>query len=118
MFGFLRDRNELYERAERRVDQMFRDEWIQEVKRLKRKGFSRTAREAIGYKEILKFLSGAYTLSEAISETKKRTRRLVKKQMTWLRHDPRVRWVSVSGNRFAGRTAQQIVKELSHQKEP
>lgn len=113
IYGLRRERKELYERVERRVDQMFDAEWVREVKRLKRIGFSKTAREAIGYHEILKFLRGECSLMDAISETKKRTRHLVKKQTTWFRKDPRIQWIPVSGNRFAAAAVRKILNNLT-----
>ena len=113
IFGFRRERAELYERIEGRVDQMFEAGWVQEVKKLKARGFSRTARGAIGYQEILEYLNGKCTLEEAILRTKKRTRHLAKKQMTWFRKDRRIKWISIEGGRFKLRASKQIIKTLN-----
>ena len=109
-FGLLRDRAELYERIERRVDRMFDAGWLDEVKRLKRAGLSKTARAAIGYSEILDYLKGRRTLEEAKAEIKKRTRHLAKKQMTWFRKDPRISWIQITGNQFVLQACRTIVK--------
>lgn len=113
MFGLKRDRKELYGRIEKRVDQMFSNGWIDEVKRLKRTGFSRTAREAIGYKEILECLGGRKDLETVVSEIKKRTRHLAKKQLTWFRKDGRIHWISVRGNRFQAAAVRKILEQYA-----
>ena len=110
IFGLLRNRKELYERIEGRVDQMFQEGWIDEVKRIKRVGLSKTAKAAIGYQEILEYLQGKRTLEETEGQIKKRTRHLAKKQMTWFRKDKRIHWLSISGNKFVPSTVQTIVK--------
>lgn len=112
VFGLLRDRKELYERVERRVDQMMARGWIEEVQELARKGLSKTARAAIGYQEILQYLQNGKQLEATVLEIKKRTRHLVKKQMTWFRRDPRIRWIPITGERFVGRCVQRILHEM------
>ena len=112
VFGLMRAREELYQRIESRVDRMFEAGWVKEVKRLKRAGFSKTARAAIGYRQILEYLQGKKSLEEAQSEIKKRTRHLAKRQLTWFRRDSRIRWVSVSGARFVPKAAQNIMRQF------
>ncbi|OGW85366.1 MAG: tRNA (adenosine(37)-N6)-dimethylallyltransferase MiaA [Omnitrophica bacterium RIFCSPHIGHO2_02_FULL_46_11] len=112
IFGLLRNREELYRRIEARVDQMFKEGWIKEVKKLKRVGLSRTAKAAIGYQEILHYLAGQMTLQDAEVTIKKRTRHLAKKQMTWFRRDPRVHWLEVNGRSSVTSTVQTIIKKL------
>lgn len=112
MFGLTRERAELYERIERRVNQMFREGWLEEVKRLRRRGLSKTARAAIGYREILEYLQGKRTQPDMEAEIKKRTRHLAKKQMTWFRRDHRIHWISISGDQFVLQVCQTIIKRL------
>jgi len=111
IFGLLRERKELYDRIKRRVDQMFQAGWIDEVKRIKRVGLSKTAKAAIGYQEILEHLEGKRTLEEAKTEIKKRTRHLAKKQMTWFRKDQRIKWILVKGDRYQ-LAINQIIKAI------
>ena len=101
LIGLERDRKELYKRIEKRVDQMFAVGWIDEVKHLKRSGFSKTARYAIGYKEISDYLEGKISYDEMTSQIKKRTRHLAKKQLTWFRKDKRIKWYFVSGEKYS-----------------
>jgi tRNA dimethylallyltransferase len=93
IFGLTRKREELYKRIERRVDRMFEQGWVNEVKWIKRLGFSKTAFAAIGYREILEYLKGKRSIEDAKSEIKKRTRHLAKRQFTWFRRNPRIEWI-------------------------
>lgn len=113
VYGLLWDREALYRRVEERVDRMMASGFLEEVKRLKRKGFSLTAREAIGYKELIQLLEGKMTLELAIEEIKKRTRHLVKKQMTWFRREARLKWIAVSSNKkFISEVVKTIVVDV------
>jgi len=92
------DRSILYRKIENRVDRMFDDNLIEEVKNLKNKGYgkSRSLRQAIGYKEVLEYLEGDKSLKECIFEVKKNTKRLAKKQLTWFKADKRINWIRVN----------------------
>lgn len=91
-------RDVLYERINRRVDQMFAEGLVQEVQRLRAAGLaqSRTASQAIGYKEVLEALEGKVSMDEAREQIKTRTRRYAKRQLSWFRHDKRVRWIDAT----------------------
>lgn len=80
-----RDREKLYERINTRVDAMIADGLVDEVSRLIAMGATadNTAMQAIGYKEIIAYLSGECTLDEAVEELKINTRHYAKRQMTW-----------------------------------
>lgn len=97
-FGLRRDRHELYERVNQRVDQMMKRGFLNEVKMLKKGRFSKTAFHAIGYRELSDYLDEKITLEQAIQDTKKRTRHLAKKQLTWFRKESEIHWISVKGN--------------------
>ena len=90
-------RDVLYERINRRVIQMFDAGLAQEVQRLRDnpRGMSKEARQALGYKETLSHLEGKLTLEETIAEIQLRTRRFAKRQITWFRHLPGCRPVSL-----------------------
>ncbi len=64
-------------------------------------GLSRTARQALGYKEVLAHLDGACTLEAARHEIVRRTRAFARRQDRWFRRDPRIRWVDHTGNPLA-----------------
>jgi tRNA dimethylallyltransferase len=89
------DRGTLDARIERRVREMFEAGFVDEVRRLLDAGLSegRTARTAIGYREVASYLTGDLTLEEAVEATATATRRFSRRQDSWFRKDPRVLWV-------------------------
>lgn len=97
LFGLALDRTRLYERINARVDQMFEQGLVDEVRRLDTLNIrqSKTASQAIGYKEILDALDGTTSFAEARDLIKRNTRRFAKRQMTWLRRDARIHWISL-----------------------
>jgi tRNA dimethylallyltransferase len=82
-------------RIERRVNQMIDDGLLDEVRRLAERGLSRTAAQALGYKELLVHLDGACSLDEAVEQVVVRTRQFAVRQLRWFQRDPRVRWIDV-----------------------
>ena len=88
-------RDVLTQRIVERVDEMFASGFIAEVERLAPAGFSRTARQALGYREILDALDDRMSQDEAISSIITRTRQFAVRQERWFRRDPRVRWIDV-----------------------
>ena len=88
-------REMITERISRRVRQMIDDGLVDEVRALAETGFSRTAAQALGYKEILEVLDGRMSEDEAIATIITRTRQFAVRQERWFRRDPRVRWIEV-----------------------
>ncbi len=89
--GLHREREELYERINRRVDEMIEQGLVEEVKRVK--DFRHTnALNTVGYKEIFNYLDGTWTLETAIEKIKQNSRIYSRKQMTWFRRDSGIRW--------------------------
>ena len=87
-FYFLNpNRDELYEKINTRVDLMMNNGLVDEVKGLlKQYDFSTTAKAAIGYKEVIEYLDGKYSLEECVELIKKRTRNYAKRQVTFFKH--------------------------------
>jgi tRNA dimethylallyltransferase len=87
-------REVLAQRIERRVRRQIADGFVDEVRGLLERGLERspTARQAIGYAEVSRYLAGRCSLNEAIAATVKRTKALARRQMAWFRRDPRIRW--------------------------
>ena len=83
------------ERIAARVHQMIADGLVAEVERLAAIGLSRTAGQALGYKEIVAALDGEMSQDEAVELIITRTRQFAVRQERWFRRDPRVRWVDV-----------------------
>jgi tRNA dimethylallyltransferase len=93
--GVDRDPAELDTRVEARVDQMFADGLVDEVRGLEAVGLrsGRTASRALGYQQVLRHLAGECTQTQARDETVTATRRFVRRQRTWFRRDPAVVWL-------------------------
>ncbi len=85
----INSREELYDRINKRVDIMLEKGLIDETKNLlKKHGRIKNFTETIGYKEILSFLDGETSLSEAVDKLKQHTRNYAKRQLTWFRKNP------------------------------
>jgi len=99
------DRPVLDERIERRVDLMWEQGLVDEVRRLTDHGLrdGRTASRALGYRQVLAFLDGQITEDEARRQTVTGTRRFARKQDSWFRNDARVGWVSYDADDWVER---------------
>ena len=88
-------RDVLDERIERRVAQMWDAGLVDEVRRLEAAGLrdGRTATRALGYRQVLEYLAGECTEDEARAATVRATRKFARRQDTWFRRDPRIRWL-------------------------
>ena len=112
------DRDILYQRIEARVDRMFMRGLIEEVRTLSSNpsGLSRQASQALGYKEIIDFFNGKYTLSEVSDEIKQRTRRFAKRQMTWFRSFSNIHWIHASADSDTTRLSEEIITYFTQNK--
>ena len=89
--GLNREREELYNRINQRVDQMMADGLLDEVKSLIDKRHT-NALNTVGYKELFDYLDGRWSLDEAVERIKGNTRRYARKQLTWYKRDESMRW--------------------------
>ncbi|MDP3804147.1 MAG: tRNA (adenosine(37)-N6)-dimethylallyltransferase MiaA, partial [Candidatus Omnitrophota bacterium] len=96
IYGLIKPREEIYSSINSRIEKMFRRGLIPEVKSLKRKRLSRTAKGVLGYREISGYLSGEYDADTAKELLKRNTRRFAKRQLTWFRADKRIKWFDLS----------------------
>lgn len=98
-FALTMDRGALYRRIDARVDAMIASGLVDEVRGLIGSGAAPalTARQAIGYKEIIDAIEGRSTLEEAVDLIKRRSRRYAKRQLSWCRSDARMRWLDMGG---------------------
>ena len=96
--GLRLPREELDARVARRVDRMWGQGLVEEVRRLEEAGLrrGRTASRALGYAQVLRFLDGEWTEQRAREETVRATRRLARRQDSWFRRDPRVVWLAAA----------------------
>ena len=91
--GLTRPREELYERINRRVDQMMEDGLLEEARAMYPLRHL-NALNTVGYKELFCYFDGTWTLPEAVERIKGNTRRYCRKQLTWFKRDPEIRWFS------------------------
>lgn len=89
--GLRRDREELYERINKRVDEMIQNGLIDEVKNVMSYRYT-NALNTVGYKEIFQYLDGNWSLEQAIEKIKQNTRIYSRKQMTWYKKDTEIHW--------------------------
>jgi tRNA dimethylallyltransferase len=101
------------ERIGRRLRDMVGLGFVDEVKGLRAAGMSRTARQALGYREILRHLDGEISLEEAVDEADRRTRAFARRQRVWWRRDPRIAWYGTTANPLA--VIPQILGDWRHQ---
>lgn len=109
--GLNRPRTEIYDRINRRVDQMMADGFLEEARHLYQlyklktvgdssplllegQGETPNSLNTVGYKELFAYFDGVWPLDEAVERIKGNTRRYARKQLTWFKRDPEVRWFS------------------------
>jgi tRNA dimethylallyltransferase len=108
-------RAHLYERINRRVEKMFKQGLVSEVRRLIRTKLSKTASCAIGIPEIRSYLSGAHDLGQAKQLIQRNSRRLAKRQLTWFRKNKRIEWVGLWREESAAAAAKRISTKIDLQ---
>ena len=121
VIGLSLPRQVLYERIEKRIDAMIGAGWIDEVQQLLQDGVlpEVQAMKAIGYKELVLYLDGQLSLEAASELIKKRTRHFAKRQMTWFKRMPYIRWYEkddfVTEDELASAVIQDIENEWGSQ---
>jgi tRNA dimethylallyltransferase len=87
-------REQLYQRIDRRVEEMFQNGLLEEVQVLMTK-YSKASHafKAIGYRQAMEYLDGRFTREQAVEETQKESRHYAKRQLTWFRSDPDIVWL-------------------------
>lgn len=115
LIGIMRDREELYDRINRRVDMLMEQGLLDEVKGLVDMGltFDDISMKGIGYKELIGHLNNEYDLGEAVRLIKRNTRHFAKRQMTWFRRYEDMRWFNVSEYESDRECLEDILKWLS-----
>ena len=98
LIGLTRNRDQLYDRINKRVDVLVEQGLFQEVQKLAALGLTadNISMKGIGYKEIFAYLDGRYTMEDAIDKIKKNTRHYAKKQLTWFRRYGKMEWCNIS----------------------
>ena len=105
------DRKALYERIDRRVDEMMEQGLLEEVRALKDRGIARdsVSMQGLGYKELLAYLDGELLLEEAVRIIKRDTRHFAKRQLTWFRRERDVIWID---RQVIGQKEERIVDHM------
>lgn len=108
------DRKKLYQRIERRIDEMMAAGLVDEVKRLQAAGCRRgmVSMEGLGYKEILAYLEGECTLEEAVYVLKRDTRHFAKRQLTWFKRERDVIWLDRTAYEDDTRILEEMLRQL------
>ena len=97
MIGIMYERKVLYERINKRVDQMISEGLMEEVRDLIKKNLDykkHYSLDTVGVKEVMKYFEGEYDIEEMTMMIKQNTRRYAKRQLTWFRRDARINWIS------------------------
>lgn len=107
LLGLEMERDLLDQRIYDRYDLQMEDGFLAEVKGLlgRSRPIGRTARQALGYRELLAHLEDGVALDAALEEAKIRTRRFARRQIKWYRRDPRIHWIPVDGTPAAANAA-------------
>ena len=108
------ERKTLYDRINRRIDEMMEKGLVEEVRELKTRGYlsGMNALNTVGYKETFDFIEGKLTKEETVRLIKQNSRRYAKRQLTWFRVDKRIRWISVNERTDWNEITEMIQKEF------
>ncbi|MDP2831058.1 MAG: tRNA (adenosine(37)-N6)-dimethylallyltransferase MiaA [Candidatus Omnitrophota bacterium] len=113
IFGLNSTRQSLYAAIDHRVDKMFSLGLINELKRLLKHKLSRTAKCAIGIRELKGYLAGEYSLAEGKRLMQRNSRHYAKRQLTWFRKDKRIQWININKTETPAQIALKLWKKLS-----
>lgn len=113
-FGLSRSAEDLRQRINRRVEEMFRQGLVEETRQLLREGLVQnpTAMQAIGYRQVVEHLQGERPLAETIELVKIRTRQFAKRQITWFRKYAPATWIELSDEASLDAAVEQIVAQV------
>jgi tRNA dimethylallyltransferase len=109
--GFTRERQELYDRINARVDDMIDNGLIEEAQRLYPLRHLNSL-NTVGYKELFDFFDGKCDLNTAIEKIKQHSRNYARKQLSWFKRDKEIHWINLSDEKID--VEAQIMKQLSH----
>lgn len=110
--GLFRERAELYRLIEQRIDSMMQKGLLRETKKLLKMNFHRTPLQALGYKEMQLYINGIISIEEAGRLLKKRTKLYAKRQFTWFKKEPGIKWVDVTGIFDADKIFSKVVNDV------
>ena len=109
--GICLPRPTIDERISQRYTAQMQAGFLEEAKKLRQMNLSRTARQALGYKELFSHLEGKIDLESALEEAERRTRRFARRQERWFKRDPRVQWLNADEPNQVFSQLQEIFQE-------
>ncbi len=111
VLGLTMERAVLYERIEQRIDLELAKGLVEETRALLAKGYARSlvSMKSLGYRQMAGYLEGDYAFDEAVRRLKRDTRHFAKRQMTWFRKEPGLRWVAVQPDESVGSVARRVL---------
>jgi tRNA dimethylallyltransferase len=111
LIGLQRPKEELYRRIEERIDWQLAHGMVQETRALLDRGYGREsgAMTGLGYRHVAAHVSGEYDYAEMVRLFKRDTRRFAKRQMTWFRKEPGIRWIVMDEDQPLEHTVRRIV---------
>lgn len=97
-FALRTPREKLYEKINKRVENMLKEGFIQEVNKLIKLGYKKNLveKKIIGYRELIQHLDGKFSLKDAEELIKKNTRNYAKRQLTWFKKDSSIKWIDIN----------------------
>lgn len=112
-YGLNWQREVLYKKIDKRVDEMIEEGLIGEVQKILSMGYDKklNALNTVGYKEIILYIEGEITLERAVELIKRNTRRYAKRQMTWFNADKRIKWINISSIKDLNDAAEKIIND-------
>ncbi|MDO4582170.1 MAG: tRNA (adenosine(37)-N6)-dimethylallyltransferase MiaA [Bacillota bacterium] len=119
MLGLTMEREHLYRRIEQRVDEMLAQGLLDEVRGLLNGGLSIDAvsMQGLGYRQLAAYLSGRIDYPQAVELIKRDTRRFAKRQFTWFKRDPRIKWFDLEHYRREGEADTAVLEWLARRLE-
>ncbi len=112
--GLTMDRDQLYNRIDRRVDLMIEEGFLEEVRSLIEKGYSLNSpgMQILGYRQLAEYLEGNISFNAAVQEIKKQTRNLAKRQLTWFRREEAIEWYEINNQSTFSDIAENIYSKV------
>ena len=111
--GLMRERNELYDTIEKRIDRMLERGLIDETQKLLAMGYGKdlNSLQTIGYREVIEYLEKKISFEEMIAIMKQKTRNYAKRQITWFKKDTRINWFTIDQNSSFEELSDRIIKK-------
>jgi len=115
LIGLTRRREELYRRTNARVKAMFKNGLVDEVLSLTKAGYGNDLERirALGYMEVLRFLSEGEALGDVIEQVKISTRHYARRQLMWFRRDPRIQWLELGTDETPEEICDRVLEKIS-----